>query len=181
VNKTTAVLAALCLLAPAGCSRGGEAESGGVQSSPQEAANRYREAMVNQEWAEAFGYLTRKAQNTLVGLAVVTGAQGGQSDPALAKAFEALMGEHGLTGKDAVLNQSNDLTAAFVELVGWIETNLPPDQGGNTFIRIAELMSDVEYTDFSVHGDLAEAKMVGPGGTQRVALTKIDGRWYLDA
>ena len=178
LRTTSALVSGLWLSATlTACGGGG----GMSQSTPEETARGYRQAVVDQEWSRAMGYLTRKAQGEMVGAAYITAAYGGQGHPELAGSFQVLAEKHGvIDAKADDMRERDDLTEILVEMVEWIETNLPEAQGGDAFGKIARDMQQTEYADFEIEGDVARANWVLPDRTRRVSFRLIDGRWYLD-
>jgi hypothetical protein len=161
-----------------GC-QGGNAP--GRQSTPQEAALGFKEAAAALDWERALGYLTQRSKAGMVGGAFMAAAYGAQADPALARSFARLAERHGLDEEDADLSEADNLAEIFVELVAWIEDNLPADQGGRAFKDAGADLAASEFSDFEVDGDRAYARRTGPTTTKRVRFTRIDGRWYLDS
>lgn len=149
------------------------------QSTPQETAQGSKQAVIDRDWERSFAYLTRGAQETMVGAAYLTAAYGAQTDIAVAESFGALAEKHGLRAEDADLTDHEDLAQLFVEIVDWIEENLPAEHGGTTFATTAERMAVTEFRDFEIDGDRASASRVDPENTRETRFRRIEGRWFI--
>ena len=160
-----------------GCEVGG---GGSRQSTPQETAQGFQEAASALDWTRALGYLTQNGKADMVGAAYYTGAYGAQIDHDLTLEFSQIAVKYGLDDKDADLREADNLTEIFVELVDWIEHNLPVEQGRNAFSDAGAEMAATVFSEFEIDGDQAYATMTSPKRTRRTRLTKIDGLWYMD-
>ena len=177
MDRALVALIALSTSISMGCDVGG---GGSRQSTPQEAAHGFQEAASALDWARAFGYLTEKGKADMIGAAFITGAYGAQIDHALTLEFSQIAVKYGLDDKDADLREADNLTEIFVELVDWIEHNLPVEQGRNAFSDAGAEMAATVFSEFEIDGDQAYATMTSPKRTRRTRLTKIDGLWYMD-
>ncbi len=176
--KARTGLLTLSTWALAACAGGNETEI--RQSTPEETAYGYKQAVVDQDWERSFVFLTRKAQESMVGGAFLTAAYGAQADTALANSYAKLADKYGLLANDADQTDHDDLAGIFVEIAEWTEDNLPAEHGGTWLVTVAEQMAVTEFTDFVIDGDRARAKMVHPENTRDVSFKRIDGRWYID-
>ena len=176
--KASIALLVLSTCALAACDRG--VGNRIRQSTPEEAAYGYKQAIIDRDWERSFAYLTRKAQEPMVGAAYLTAAYGAQIDTALAGSFARLAEKYGLLAKDADLEDHDDLAEIFIEIADWIEENLPEEHGGTMFVIIAEQMAVTEFIDFQIDGDRARAKMVHPERTRDTSFRRVEGRWFID-
>ena len=177
MNRALVALIAFSTSISMGCDVGG---GGSRQSTPQETAQGFQEAASALDWARAFGYLTQKGKGDMVGAAYYTAAYGAQIDHALTLEFSQIAVKYGLNDKDADLREADNLTEIFVELVDWMEHNLPVEQGRDTFKDAGADMAATEFSEFDIDGDRAHATMTSPKTTRRTSFTRIDGRWYMD-
>ena len=160
-----------------GCEVGG---GGSRQSTPQETAQGFQEAASALDWVGAFGYLTQKGKADMVGAAYYTAAYGAQIDHDLTLEFSQIAVKYGFDDKDADLREADNLTEIFVEVVDWMEHNLPVEQGRNVFIDAGADLAATVFSEFEIDGDQAYAIATSPMRTKRTRFVKIDGLWYVD-
>ena len=116
----------------------------------------------------------------MVGAAYYTAAYGAQIDHALTLAFSQIAVKYGLDDKDADLREADNLTEIFLELVDWIEHNLPVEHGRNVFIDAGADLAATVFSEFDINGDRAYATTTSPMRTKRTRFVKIDELWYVD-
>jgi len=180
VKRRAFALAALAAIAASACAGGGSG-----QTTPQETARAYKEAVAGQNWERAFKYLTRNAEGALIGLAFITASYGAPVDLETIQSYQRFLEEHGIDTsdgdrRDSTLAALEDRAGFFSDMVDWIEASLPDTLGGNVFVQASEQMAAAEFTDFEVGDETAYAQMVTPESSRRVRFRKIDGRWFID-
>lgn len=175
MNRALVTLIAFSTSISMGCEFGG---GGRQQSTPQETAQGYQEAASALDWTRALGYLTQNGKADMVGAAYYTGAYGAQIEHNLTLEFSQIVVKYGLSDRE--VREADNLTEIFVELVDWIEQNLPVDHGRNTFIDAGADLAATVFSEFEIDGDKADATATSPMRTRSTRFVKIDGLWYMD-
>lgn len=152
----------------------------GEDTTPQMAAEAYRDAMAAGDWETAFAHLTPKAQIGLLRIAIRTAFGGSRSSPELTESYSVLAEELRLDRPEAELLQADNLGELYSRVVAWVESNLPAGQGGTAFQKISEGVGKVTFTNFQIEGTNATATMTSGANSQQIKFRKLNGRWLME-
>lgn len=142
--------------------------------TPQEAAEGFRQAMIERAWARAMSYLTREMQEGLVGGVCMGTAYALDGDREKGESFAAVLDRHGLLGQKQ-LPASADIAVIFCDVMDWIDANLDGEQ---QFDLPGSIAAGV-YSDFRVEGDRAYAKLSRGEQTHQARFSRVDSFWYV--
>ncbi|MEL7451183.1 MAG: hypothetical protein AAFN78_18360 [Pseudomonadota bacterium] len=146
------------------------------QSTPQDAAAGFRQAVIAGRWSAAFKYMVPEVRKSLVGglcmeAAYAADGEGGDARERLGH----IMQKHGLRGQGTREWTDSELLAALRDLLAWFENSVPEEKR----VNLAQSMADIEYTNYRVSGDFAYAKYELKGKVREQRFKCLDGKWYL--
>lgn len=157
--------------------------------TPEAAFTAFRDALQNDDWATAAGYMTDESQAAFAGVLIFGAGIAAAFDPEHAKDLEALMEKHGLSeestsepppgvdpsdplGMMRALSAPIKDKAAFIgELTAWLDKNA--DSSDTPDFGAAEL------TDVTVEGETARGTVTGGEGPDSIEFRRINGRWFV--
>lgn len=154
-------------------------------SSPKAVAQSFKKAMSKKDWAGGVRCMDPESQEAFATMmALVAGLTAAfDKDKTKKTTLEKLMKKHGLKeggGKEALKNVK-DRPALVVDLLAWIEKNVPRDKNGKGPGSMAEQIGKTTFSDFKITGDRATAEVVrGDKKQDRADFRKIKGKWYVD-
>lgn len=155
--------------------------TGGVgANTAQQAANGYRDAMIDRDFERAFAFMTREAQAAAVGSVLLAAAYASQADEKTLESFTRLAEQYAWVKNRTDLESYDDLPALFADVVGWVEENVPGGHGARIADAFVQQAKDAAFAEFEIDGDRAQAQMMTGKRKIRVRFEKIDGRWLMD-
>ena len=146
------------------------------QSTPQDAAAGFQQAVARGRWNDAFEYLAPEARKTLVGglcmeAAYAADGEGGRARERLGH----IMQSYGLRDQGTRQWTDGELLAVLHELLAWFEHSVPADKR----VNLTQSMADIEHTNYRISGDFAYAKYELKGKVREQRFKCLDGKWYL--
>lgn len=169
----------------------------GPQRSPESVFQAFQKATAEENWPEAFGYLTPVSQDVFILDAIVhtyvlSLDEDFLPDEKKTAELKAAVKPFGLDLADlegvppeegtphSALANVKDKPGLMRALVAWIEKYQHADTEGNFFTnRIAR----IRLKDLQIDGDRAVGRRIeyiGKGGEQVIAFKRLDGKWYVD-